>query len=334
MELDTVESPEHLDSRNQLLDEVDGRAAFRALIRSIIMTKTSPTLLRRLINFPQKTSRQRFESFVYRWMRWFPNTPAPMRLPIGVWWLVEWDFIGRELLDTGFENREYDFAGRFVKPGMTVLDIGAHRGFYTLLFSRKVGDRGRVLSFEPSPRERKRLKWHLRINFCRNVEVKDCALGEADGKAELYLVHGGDTGCNSLRPPDTALPTSPVTVAVKKLDDILSDARVRSVDFIKLDVEGGELGVLRGAERLLQRKPRPVILCEVLEMRTRPWGYPGRMIVEFLSSRDFLWFDLSADGGIVPIEESRSEFHGNFVAVPRESLEIVASLRSRATANS
>jgi hypothetical protein len=118
------------------------------------------------------------------------------------------------------------------------------------------------------------------------------------------------------------------------LDDILSGAHIERVDFIKLDVEGGELGVLKGAEQLLQRVPRPVILCEVLEQRTRPWGYAGRLIVDFLLCKDFVWFDLNADGGLVPIEEIRSEFHGNFVAVPRESLEVVASLRPRTTAES
>jgi FkbM family methyltransferase len=293
------------------------------------MTKAVPTLLQRLINFPRKTPRQRFESFIYRWMRWFPNTPAPMRLPNGIWWLIERDFIGRELLESGFENAEYNFAGQFVKPGMTVIDIGAHRGFYTLLFSKKVGPYGRVLSFEPSSRERKRLNMHLRINFCSNVEVEDCALGEADENASLYLVYGGDTGCNSLRPPDTALPTSPTPVVVRKLDDVLARAKVRSVDFIKLDVEGGELGVLKGAEQLLQRTPRPLILCEVLEQRTRPWGYSGRLIIDFLLAKNFIWFDLSQHCDIVPIENSRSEFHGNFLAVPRESLELVASLRPR-----
>ena len=135
---------------------ITGRADFDIVrpaspvpVKMIKMTKTFSTLLQRLANFPRKTKWQRFESFIYRWMRWFPNTPAPMRLPIGVWWLIERDFIGRELLEGGFENTEYSFAGRFVKPGMTVLDIGAHRGFYTLLFSKKVGSLGRVLSFEP-----------------------------------------------------------------------------------------------------------------------------------------------------------------------------------------
>ena len=101
------------------------------------------------------------------------------------------------------------------------------------------------------------------------------------------------------------------------------------MEFIKLDVEGGELAVLRGAEELLQRVPRPVILCEVLEMRTRPWGYPDRLIIEFLVSKDFVWFELCSKGDILALKGTSSEFHGNFVAVPRESLEAVATLVPR-----
>ncbi len=268
-----------------------------------------------------------FESYVYRWIRWFPNVPAPMRLPIGAWWLLDADFIGRPLLDGGFEKAEYNFARQFVKPGMTVLDIGAHRGYYTLLFSKKVGRGGRVLSFEPSPRERKRLKLHRNINLCRNVEIKDCALGEKEGTANLYLVYGEDTGCNSLRPPDTDLPTSPTPVLVRRLDDVLSHAGAEKVDFIKLDVEGGELEVLKGAPRLLQSASRPVILCEVLEKRTRPWGYPGRFIIDYLAEMGFVWFEINDRGRIIPMEPSSPEFHGNFVAVPKESLKAVAFVR-------
>jgi FkbM family methyltransferase len=59
------------------------------------------------------------------------------------------------------------------------LDIGAHHGLYTLLASRRVGRRGMVVAFEPSPRERRRLAKHLRVNRCANVEVEACAVGDA-----------------------------------------------------------------------------------------------------------------------------------------------------------
>ena len=85
---------------------------------------------------------------------------------------------------------------------MIVLDIGAHHGFYTLLASRKVGKKGKVIAFEPSPRKRRKLIWHCRLNRTDNVWIESCALGSFDGEAELFLVKGKETGCNSLRPPE------------------------------------------------------------------------------------------------------------------------------------
>jgi FkbM family methyltransferase len=294
----------------------------------VTLIKTAGQFVRRVIQFPRKTRQQRYESFIYRWKWWLGGIPFPKRLPIGVWWLMDFDFLGMALIEGGFENIEYDFAGEFVKPGMTVLDIGAHRGFYTLLFSKRVGPTGRVLSFEPSLRERKKLLRHVRINFRKNVGVKDCALGAADGAGELYVVSGIETGCNSLRPPDTRAPVSAVKVQVRKLDEVLSEEKIEKVDFIKLDVEGGELNVLKGAGKLLETEPRPVILCEVLDMRTKPWGYPARLIADYLEERNFVWFELGNDSRLTAIAPGKATFDGNYVAVPRESLASMAKFQT------
>jgi FkbM family methyltransferase len=289
------------------------------------MTKPQPRLLSRLVEFRKKSRQEKFQSYAYRWIRWFPGIPAPVRHPSGGWWLMDRDFIGESLLKGGYETAESTLAARFLRPGMTVLDIGAHRGFHTLLFSKKVGGQGHVLSFEPSPADRKRLELHLKINFRRNVKVIGCALGEEAGSADLYAVPANSV-LNSLRPPDTAFETSRTPVAVRRLDDVLSEMRIGLIDFIKLDVEGGELGVLKGAQDLLSRLPRPVVLCEVLEQRTRPWGYPGRLIIEYLSQKEFVWFELNDKGNLLAIPQEQSEFNGNFVAVPKESVANVANL--------
>lgn len=280
-------------------------------------------LAKRILNFRKKSPQEKFESYAYRWIRLFRGVPAPVRPPIGFWWLMDMDFISRSLLEGGYENAECNFEKRFVKPGMTVLDIGAHRGFHTLLLSKKVGPDGHVISFEPSPRDAKRLNLHLRMNFCRNVELKECALGEESSSGNLYVVDA-NTVCNSLKPPDTDLPATVTSIQIRKLDDVLTQAQVESVDFLKIDVEGGELGVLKGAPRLLEKVPRPVILCEVLEKRTRPWGYPARLIIEYLAERKFLWFELGVNAKLLPLDCGQSEFSGNFVAVPMESLSTVA----------
>jgi FkbM family methyltransferase len=228
------------------------------------------------------------------------------------------DVCGRAILRGDFEPAERQFVERYLQPGMTVLDIGAHHGFYSLLASLKVGTAGHVIAFEPSPREKQRLIRHLELNQCTNVMVEAMAVGASEGDAELFVVQGKETGCNSLRSPEVSLRTRKLSVAVISLDRYLEQRGIHQVDFVKIDVEGGELDVLRGAEVMLQREPRPAILCEVQEDRTRTWGYAAAEIIEQLAERRYGWFRITPEGSLRPLVAKRNIFNGNFVAVPEE----------------
>lgn len=249
-----------------------------------------------------------------------PSLPLPVRLPFGGWWLAWNDVCGDAIFTGGFEEPERRFMERFLRKDMTVLDIGAHHGFYTLLASFKVGPLGRVIAFEPSPKEWKKLLWHLRLNRCKNVQVENSALGSYNGEAQLFLVDGRDTGCNSLRKPNVAEPIHPVRVPVMRLDDYLQRHGIERVDFVKMDVEGAELEVLKGAVQLLQRRPRPVWMVEVQDIRTEPWGYQAAEIVRFLEAFGYSWFAPQPEGHLVPVACDQERFDGNFVAVPVERL--------------
>ncbi len=141
-----------------------------------------------------------------------------------------------------------------VKPikGDFVLDIGAHIGSYTLRYSRLVGEKGSVIAFEPGPENRRILRWNLRLNNTQNVEVRKDALGDFTGTAKLSL-SSSSTGHSLRRLPQNINQSGELTVAVTKLDDI----HLHRVDFVKIDVEGYEMNVLKGGERtILSRKPR------------------------------------------------------------------------------
>src|SRR5205807_4627105 len=267
-----------------------------------------------LTRFVAKPWRSQARSLAFRWLRLFPFVPLPFRLPYGAWWLLRNDQMGAALLEDTFEVAEHRFVERFLRPGMIVLDVGANQGYYTLLSSRKVGPQGRVLAFEPSPREMRRLKVHLRLNNCRNVETSSSALGAIAETGQLHVVQGSESGCNSLRPPDVLQPTSQLPVRIERLDDVLKARDFEPVDFIKLDVEGAELSVLQGASELLTRSRRPVILAEVQDIRTNPWGYPAREIIRYLSGKGYKWFSLSLDGGLALLDTRAGTFDGNFVA--------------------
>ena len=275
----------------------------------------------RIARFLQKPWPEKVQSLKNRWFRAISSIPVPTRLPFGAWWMKRNDNLAETLLTGSFEAAELAFVGRFLKPGMTVLDIGAHQGLYSLLASRRVGPTGRVFSFEPSPRERRALRLNLAMNFPRNVAVQALALGSEETTADLYVVQGGQTGCNSLRPPEVLSSTKPVPVRVTTLDQWTAQNRIAHVDFIKLDVEGAELEVLRGAAALLQGRPRPVILAEVQDIRTAPWGYRAKDILTTLRNANYTWFHFLPDGSIGELDLTPQTFDGNFVAFPAESLE-------------
>ncbi len=277
---------------------------------------------RRVRQFLSRPMGQKYVRLANRLRRRFPAVPVPLRLPFGAWWIAKQGVIDDALFSGGFESREMRFVERFLQRGMTVLDIGAHHGLYTLLASKCVGNGGRVLAFEPSPRERKQLFLHLRVNRCANVKVLPFALGNETSEAEFFLVDGNETGCNSLRPPAVNQPTRKIQVAVRRLDEVVQQEGVENVDFIKLDVEGGELAVLLGATRLLEREPRPVILAEVQDIRTEPWGYGAKMILEILSERGYKWHEISGDGTLTVLNSNAEKFDGNFVAVPEEKVPL------------
>jgi FkbM family methyltransferase len=279
------------------------------------------TLPQRIGRFLASPARTKYITLANRARRVFPGMPMPLRLPFGAWWLAEKSALDHELIYNEFERMETGFVKRLLRRDMTVVDAGAHHGLYTLLASKQVGWSGKVIAVEPSPRECKRLEKHLRVNRCSNTELVSCALGEDNGEADLYLVDGFQDWCNSLRPPEVDEPIRTVRVPVRRLDDVLGELGVFKVDLIKLDVEGAELSVLYGAMKLLHARSRPAILAEVQDIRTRPWGYAARDILQFLIRMDYRWFAIAAKGALLPISCDQEEYHANLVALPVEREE-------------
>lgn len=280
------------------------------------------TLASRLSRFLRRPWHEKIFVLCDRIRMSFPGFPVPLRLPFGSWWVIRRGAIDGDIQAGKFETAELQFTQRFLQPGMTVLDIGANCGLYTLLASHCVGARGRVFAFEPSPRERKRLRTHLWLNRCTNARIAPYALGSRTSQADLYVVQGAQTGCNSLRPPQIAEPVMPARVEIRALDDFLGAEKLSSVDFIKMDVEGGELEVLRGAAKLFQGPRLPALLLEVSDLRTAAWNYKAKEILHFLQEHGYVFFSISAEGRLVPPSYSEDYLDTNLVALPKDMCDM------------
>lgn len=220
----------------------------------------------------------------------------------------------------GEDLGELRFLWRYLQPGMTFLDVGAHEGVYSVVAAKRVGRTGNVVAFEPSPRERRRLRFHLRLNHLGWANVVPYAVAGEEGQGTLATVISGNTGRNSLVPPLRPEPRKPIRVRITTLDKYLALTNTETVDILKMDTEGAELQILCGAVTLL-RKPRPLIICEVVDPCTLAWGYPARDIITRLRAYEYEWFDILPTGGLLP-HHPRHEYPDdkNYLAVPREKV--------------
>jgi FkbM family methyltransferase len=170
---------------------------------------------------------------------------------------VRWPARWSRYYAADYEPGTFGFLRAWCRPGDTVLDVGAHIGLFTVFMSRLVGPAGRVLSFEPTPCTCGVLRETVRINFCEsNVEVHQAAVSKGSGRGILFDTGDVLSNANSLVP--TRRSQCEISVATVSIDEVVP--RGEEVRLLKIDVEGAELDVLRGAGRTFATSPPAVHL--------------------------------------------------------------------------
>lgn len=231
----------------------------------------------------------------------------------------------------GWDVRELRFLRRFLSPGMRFIDIGAHHGLYAVLASHCVGNTGRVDAFEPAPEIHRRLRWHLRLNGARNARTHVSALGAERGRCEFFIPVGGIDTISSLRRPTIGSGVvRRVEVEVLPLDEFVGEAQPAGC-FIKLDVEGGELAVLEGAQRFI-REQRPLWMFETIDVTAATWGKTARALVERFMAMDHQIFSFTQEGFLQPhvlknvYPDPQDESNCDLLAVPSEKTHLIRHL--------
>lgn len=178
-----------------------------------------------------------------------------MRLPIiggalrGRWWLPASRGKVLRILNGTYEREQTRLFQEHIRPGATVLDVGAHVGYYTLLSAVLAGPRGRVHAFEPNPQNAAFLRRHVRLNRLGNVTVEQAAVSDRAGTARFDFGTGSGTG--------HLADAGALEVRTVRLDDYCAQHGLAPT-VVKIDVEGAEMSVLAGGRETLARH-RPVI---------------------------------------------------------------------------
>ena len=174
------------------------------------------------------------------------------------------------------------------KNGVFV-DVGAHIGYYSLKAASLVGPGGRVLAVEPNPETVRRLRANIRESGASEVVVEPVACSDSDGMLEFFAANEENAGASSLSKANAAQ-AGPVAhsyrVRARRLDDIVRESGVSRVDVMKIDVEGAELLVLKGAGDTLDRF-HPVVAVELIEEQLKRMGTSSADVIAFFRTHGY-----------------------------------------------
>lgn len=198
------------------------------------------------------------------------------------------------MLDGYWEMWLTQFLARRVKPGMTVVDVGANFGYFTILLGEAVGKTGHVIAVEPNPAATSLLQETVALNgHWTQTRVVPLALAETAGRALLFTPEGEPKNATLTTAPDMAGGTT-VEVLTVTLDELALP--YRKVDLVKIDAEGGERGVIAGMRQLIARD-HPTV---VLEFNAARYSEPRAFLDELLASYGRAQ-ELGLDGVVRPL---------------------------------
>lgn len=189
--------------------------------------------------------------------------------------------------------------------GQTIYDVGGDQGIYTLFFASRVGDNGKVVTFEPNPESYRRIIMNVRLNEFQNVDVRPIGLGEKKDKLTFVFPDGEPARGSADRGIQAQIlqekkPRS-IEIEVNSLDDEMTSADLPKPDLVKIDVEGLEMDVLLGMKKTIE-KHRPNLFIEVHGADQQSKDDNARQVVRFL---------LNAGYSVTHVESKQGITHAN-----------------------
>ncbi len=195
--------------------------------------------------------------------------PVRMRVEPRVSFLLDpRDLVAVTILRTKeWQPQVWEALSPALSEGAVLIDVGAHIGYFSIKGSVKVGSTGRVVAFEPNPETLALLRQNVAVNRAGNVIVEPVACTDREQMLTLYAAPAINTGASSLARENADVSTgqSPKAYSVRgrPIDDVIREVGLSRVDAIKIDVEGAEVMVLRGAADTLKRFHPKVVIEEV-----------------------------------------------------------------------
>lgn len=198
--------------------------------------------------------------------------------------------------------------GKIISSGMTVIDVGANIGYHTLTAADLVGSGGKVYAFEPEPGNFDLLNKNIHANKYDNVTTICKAVADKVGISKM-IVYPTRHGANKLVAPNSIYKTT-IPVEVVTLDEFFKDVR-RSINIIKVDVEGFEPAVFNGMQDIIKQNPDIKLLLEFYPKGIHQCGYSPKDFLTNIEHHGFKIFHINEVSGQLIIYKNIDELLSN-----------------------
>lgn len=222
------------------------------------------------------------------------------------------------LVDGIYEPTSLNFMRSYLQPGDVFIDIGANIGAFTFPCASKIGSQGKVLAIEASPSILKYLKNNLEMNSMPQILLEGCAVSEKDSEEKIFYEAPSDRfGMGSFGKGSTEKQEhiQPTLVKCRTLDALLKVHSIEHVKAIKIDVEGYEAMVFKGANQLLSSSHAPLILFEFIDWAEENLNLePGASQRQLLEYGYDLWLEKDFIRGKPPLTQPITQGAFNLIA--------------------
>jgi FkbM family methyltransferase len=221
-----------------------------------------------------------------------------------------------------FELEEQCFLKYFLKRNGVFIDVGSNIGLFSLIASKRVGKKGKVYSFEPTPETFKWLQLNISVNRIKNIYASNIAVSNNSGKQEFKISGDGYDAWNSFGIPSEGKVIEKIQVNTITFDDFICLNNLERIDLIKIDVEGWEINVLKGGKKYFNKCTSAAILIEFTDINLQNAGFSSTELYNLLISYGYKLFTFNCSQKLLLKDNLREEYpYLNLVALKQFHLD-------------
>lgn len=285
-------------------------------INKIFQHIKNGTLINRFVLIPTIVKEKKYRKFINRNKQFIKKKVKGAKLN-----LYNDSLLSELIYNDRFEKTELKFLTRFLSKGDHFVDVGANIGLFSMIASKTVGQKGSIISFEPTPETFRRLNENIILNKYGNIKSFPFALAEFSGTTSFYTYPEGRDAWNTLSKPQEEK-YEEIIIQTFALDDFIHDnvSLFNNVTLLKIDVEGWEIPAFKGGNKFFSSPQAPTLMVEFCDIQAQKANLSCTDLYNLLENYGYKMYKYDGKKNILFAQENKPRFvYENLIALKETS---------------